>query len=112
MATPEITLSSREDALLHVLLKTTKRLSTRDLVEEFCAFQIWPLAREWKLEPKTSESGLLSLAVEGRTGEVCGGVVFEFGFSLFILTATFCNSCTNHRSRACCEGSVGPLHGR
>ena len=39
-ATPEIVLTSREEALLHVLLDTTKCLSTRDLVEEFCAFEI------------------------------------------------------------------------
>ena len=68
VATPEIALSSREDALLHLLLDTMKRLSTRDLVEEFCAFKIWPLAKEWKLELGASESGLPSLTAEGRTG--------------------------------------------
>ena len=46
VATPEIALSSREAALLHLLLDTTKRLSTWDLVEEFCAFRIWPLAED------------------------------------------------------------------
>lgn len=34
----EINLSSREEALLRLLLNATCRLSTRDLVEEFCTF--------------------------------------------------------------------------
>ena len=70
VASPEIELNSREDALLHILLETTKRLSTRDLVEEFCAFKIWPLAKEWKLELKTSGTGLPSLSVENRIGKI------------------------------------------
>lgn len=84
VASPEIDLSSREESLLHLFLETTKRLSTRDLVEEFCAFRVWPLAKDWKLEVKTSESGLRCLAVEDHTG----GVSFDIGFILlFILTA-------------------------
>lgn len=44
-ASLEIALTWREEALLYLLLNATKRLSTRDLVEEFCAFRVWPLAR-------------------------------------------------------------------
>lgn len=40
IASPEIVLNSREEALLHLLLDATKRLSTWDLGEEFCAFGI------------------------------------------------------------------------
>ena len=40
----------------------------RDLVEEFCAFGIWPLAKEWKMELGASDLGLPSLTVEGRKG--------------------------------------------
>ena len=69
VASPEIVPSSREDALLNLLLDITKRLSTRDLVEEFCAFRIWPLAKEWKVELGASAGGLPSLTSEGRTGK-------------------------------------------
>lgn len=40
IATPEIVLTAREEVLLHLLLDATKRLSTRDIVEEFYAFGI------------------------------------------------------------------------
>lgn len=43
IASLEIRLTGREEALLQLLLKVTKQLSTRDLVEDFCAFGIWPL---------------------------------------------------------------------
>ena len=69
VASPEIVPSSREDALLNLLLDITKRLSTRDLVEEFCAFRIWPLAKEWKVKLGASAGGLASLTSEGRTGK-------------------------------------------
>lgn len=44
IASPEIALTRKEEALLRLLLNTTRRLSTRDLVEKFCTFRIWPLA--------------------------------------------------------------------
>ena len=64
-------LGSREEAALHLLLDTTKRLSTRDLVEEFCAFEIWPLVKEWKLELGALDTGFPSLTAEG-----CKGMLF------------------------------------
>ena len=36
----EIVLTSREDALLHLLLNAIRRLSTGDLMEEFCALRV------------------------------------------------------------------------
>lgn len=42
---PKIDLSSREEALLRLLLNATWRLSTRDLLEEFCVLRVWPLAQ-------------------------------------------------------------------
>lgn len=77
--TLEIALTSKEEALLHVLLDVTKRLSTRDLVEEFCAFHIWPLARGWQVEFWAAKFGLPTLTVLGRDGTVCEGTIF-FGF--------------------------------
>ena len=78
IATPEIVLSAREDALQNLLLGITKRLSTRDLVEEFCAFRIWPLAKEWRLALGASESGLPPLGAAGRTGMIVFFFVFFF----------------------------------
>ena len=42
---PTIELSAREDALLVLLLRAARRMSTRDFVEEFCALRLWPLAQ-------------------------------------------------------------------
>ena len=73
------------------------------------------LAKEWKLELKTSGSGLPSLSVEDGTGRVGLSLLFyllsSFWFVLFI-DIHFSNSRANRRSIACCGGSVGPLHGR
>nr|CCI55448.1 PH01B001E05.4 [Phyllostachys edulis] len=65
-ATPEIVLTSREEALIHLLLDTMKRLSTRDLVELFCAFGVWPLANEWRVELGALKFGFPVLTMEGR----------------------------------------------
>ena len=103
VASPEIDLNSREEALLHVLLETTKRLSTRDLAEEFCAFRIWPLAKEWKLEVKTSGPGLPFLSVDGGTGRVVLALLLCACFDLlFFVNTDFSNSRSHRRSLARC----------
>lgn len=40
---PEVVLIGRKESLLRLLLGVTRRISTRDLVEEFCTFRVWPL---------------------------------------------------------------------
>lgn len=59
----EIALTSREEALLYLLLNAMKRLSTRDLVEEFCAFRVWPLSRGWHVELGAPKFDLSTLTV-------------------------------------------------
>lgn len=66
--TPEIMLTSREEALLDLLLNTTRRLSTRDHVEEFCMLRVWPLARGWNVELGDPKGDLPSFVVEDHEG--------------------------------------------
>ena len=61
-----------------LLLDVTKRLSTRDLVEEFCAFGIWPLAQSWSVEVTPSASGRTILTVAGRKGDLFSCTIFFF----------------------------------
>lgn len=51
-----------------MLLNTMKHLSTRDLVEEFWAFRVWPLARGWRVELGAPRFDLLTLTVSDRKG--------------------------------------------
>lgn len=81
--TLEIVLTSREEALLHLLLDVMKRLSTCDLVEEFCAFGVWPLAQGWKVELGGSKFGLPTITVKGCEGMVFGPCFFVFVFFSF-----------------------------
>lgn len=62
-ATPEIVLTLREEALLHLLLNVTSRLSTRDLLEEFCALRVWPMVRGWSMEIGNPKGGLSTFVV-------------------------------------------------
>ena len=65
---PEIVPSAREDALLSVLRRLFRRMSTRDLVEEFCALRVWPLARAWDIQLGEAEDGLPALRLGERLG--------------------------------------------
>ena len=71
---PTIVLTSREEALLLLLLNATKRLSTRDLVEEFCAFRVWPLSRGWSVTLGAPRFDLPSLTMPGDEGAPREGV--------------------------------------
>ena len=55
-------------------------LCFRDLVEEFCVFGIWPLAKDWKLELGVSDTGLPSLTAEG-----CKGMFFLVSLSFVLV---------------------------
>lgn len=78
----EIPLTSRKEALLHLLLNATWRLFTWDLVEEFCALRVWPLACGWSVELGDPKGDLPSLEVAGREGL---GLCLGFSSALFLL---------------------------
>lgn len=67
-ATSEITLTSREEALFHMLLSATRRLSTQYVVEELCAFRVWPLVQGWSVRLGALEFGLPAITVANREG--------------------------------------------
>lgn len=88
----KIVLTSREDALLHLLLDVTKQLSMRDLVEECCVFGVWPLAKGWSVElgaPKLELPTLFVMGCEGtrRKGTDLGPS--QCFFSLFFCTCGY-----------------------
>ena len=72
VASPEIDPTAREEALLQLLLDVTKRLSTWDLVKEFYAFGIWPLAQDWNVEVGASKFDRPILTMKGREGADLG----------------------------------------
>lgn len=74
----DIVQTSREEALLQLLLNAMKQLSTRDLVEEFCAFRVWPLAEGWHVELGAPKFGLLTITVKGCEGMILGPLLFCF----------------------------------
>ena len=107
IASPVIVPTAREEALLLLLLDVTKRLSTRDLVEEFCAFGIWPLAQDWSVEAGTSRSGRPTLTV----GEREGLYIRVFFPLFFLLLNVYLGSCSHKCGGSRDGGALGPVHG-
>ena len=116
IASPVIVPTAREEALLLLLLDVTKRLSTRDLVEEFCAFGIWPLAQKWSVEVTPSASGRTILTVAGRKGDCLSFslllLLFFFFFFFFINKLLRCDSCSYNRGCPRRGSAPWPVYGR
>lgn len=65
------------------------RLSTRGLVEEFCALGVWPLAQGWSVELGDPRDGLPTITVTGREGFGLCLELFVHAFLPFIYLFLF-----------------------
>lgn len=64
----KVQLIGGEEACLQMFLNAMRQMSTWDLVEELCAFQVWPLAQGWNLSLGAEVRHLPVIEMEGLDG--------------------------------------------